>query len=115
MCIRDRAVADLAPEAILINCSMPEALTAAMSALATSRVPFGAYANGFTQIIDDYAPGDVTTVLGHRHDLQPDTYADVVETWLGHGATIVGGCCEIGPEHIAAVRRRLDRLGAGLS
>lgn len=101
------AIAELGPAAILVNCSVPEAFTAAMSALATSAVPFGAYANGFSHIVDDYAPGSVTTVLGHRHDLDPAAYADVALGWVDQGATIVGGCCEIGPAHIAELDRRL--------
>lgn len=109
------AIDELAPAAMLINCSVPEALTAAMPTLATSPVPFGAYANGFTQIADDFEPGQVTTMLGHRHDLRPDVYADVVEAWVSEGATIVGGCCEIGPAHIASLRQRLDQLSPSFS
>jgi S-methylmethionine-dependent homocysteine/selenocysteine methylase len=30
-----------------------------------------------------------------------------VQNWVGKGATIVGGCCGIGPEHIAALRGAL--------
>ena len=38
------------------------------------------------------------------------TYADFAMGWVEAGATIVGGCCEVGPEHIAVLR---DRLRAG--
>jgi len=103
------AVSELDPVAMLINCSVAEALSAAVAMLEPGGVPFGAYANGFSHIIDDYEPGSVTTVLGRRHDLDPATYADVALDWVGHGATIVGGCCEIGPEHIAELSRRLGR------
>jgi S-methylmethionine-dependent homocysteine/selenocysteine methylase len=104
------ALAPLGPEAILVNCSVPEAFTAAMPALATSPTRFGAYANGFSHIVESYAPGDVTTLLGHRHDLAPEAYADIVLDWVDRGATIVGGCCEIGPDHIAAIARRLGKI-----
>ncbi len=43
------AVADAA-DAILINCSVPEAIPAALDVLAQGDKPFGAYANGFTRI-----------------------------------------------------------------
>jgi len=109
------AISELEPAAILINCSVPEALTAAMPALSTSTAPYGAYANGFTHIIDEYLPGQVTSVLGHRHDLTPDGYADIAMTWIDAGATIIGGCCEIGPEHIARLRHRLRAQAAGVS
>ncbi len=102
------AVADLSPAALLVNCSVPESLTAAMPTLATGPAPFGAYANGFTHIAAEFGPGTTTTVLGQRHDLEPSAYADVAMGWIEQGATIVGGCCEIGPTHIAELSRRLD-------
>ncbi len=106
------AMSDLDPAAMLVNCSVPEALSAAVATLGPGGVPFGAYANGFSHIVDDYEPGSITTVLGHRHDLDPATYADVALEWVEHGATIVGGCCEIGPDHIAELARRLGRDAA---
>lgn len=104
------AIAELGPAAIMVNCSVPEAFAAAMPALATGNTRFGAYANGFSHIVDGYAPGSVTTVLGHRHDLGPATYADIAMDWVGQGATIIGGCCEIGPEHISELSRRLAEI-----
>ena len=106
------SLSDLDPAAMLVNCSVPEALTVAVATLESGGVPFGAYANGFSHIVDDYEPGSVTTVLGHRHDLDPAMYADIALGWIDHGATIIGGCCEIGPGHIAELARRLDRDAA---
>jgi len=103
------AMRELEPAAMLVNCSVPESLSAAVATLAAGGVPFGAYANGFAHIVDDYAPGAVTTVLGQRHDLDPVRYADAALEWVEQGATIIGGCCEIGPEHIAELARRLGR------
>ena len=34
---------------------------------------------------------------------------------LNKGAAIVGGCCEVGPEHIAALRDRLIANGYELT
>jgi len=31
--------------------------------------------------------------------------------WVNQGATIVGGCCEVGPAHITEVARRLREAG----
>lgn len=103
------ALSDVRPAALLANCSVPEAITAAMPTLAGSPVPFGAYANGFTHIASDFGPGTTTTLLGRRSDLVPSAYAEVAMTWIEQGATIVGGCCEIGPEHITELARRLGR------
>ena len=49
--------------------------------------------------------------LHAREDLTPEAYARQVMQWVGMGATIVGGCCETGPAHIAALRRALNAAG----
>ncbi|MEO6654157.1 MAG: homocysteine S-methyltransferase family protein [Ilumatobacteraceae bacterium] len=103
------AVADLPAAALLVNCSVPESFTAVMPTLARATVPFGAYANGFTHIAPEFEPGTTVTVLGRRHDLVPSAYADAAMGWVDQGATIVGGCCEIGPDHIAELAHRLGR------
>jgi S-methylmethionine-dependent homocysteine/selenocysteine methylase len=98
--------------ALLANCSVPEAMTAALAALKPFDKPFGAYANGFTHISGNFLK-DAPTVkeLIHRHDLTPEKYADFAMAWIAQGATIVGGCCEVGPAHIRHLRDRL--LAAG--
>jgi len=30
-----------------------------------------------------------------------------VDGWIKQGATIVGGCCEVGPAHVAELAKRL--------
>ena len=37
----------------------------------------------------------------------PGEYADAALEWIDRGATIVGGCCGIGPHHIAELRAKL--------
>lgn len=97
--------------AVLLNCSTPEALSAAMPDLAEGDLAFGGYANGFHHITEEYDPDATTTLLGTREEVDPVRYADTVESWLDIGATVVGGCCEIGPDHIAEIGSRLDRRG----
>ncbi len=97
--------------AILINCTRPEAVDQAMPILATCGLPFGAYANGFTKIETDYTPGSTVEKLSTRTDLTPEAYADFALDWVAAGATIVGGCCEVGPAHIATLAQRLNAAG----
>jgi len=97
--------------AILVNCTRPEAVDQAMPALATCGLPFGAYANGFVKIETDYTPGATVDELSTRTDLTPDAYADFAMGWVEAGATIVGGCCEVGPAHIATLAMRLRAAG----
>ena len=100
------------PAAVMLNCSMPEAITQGLPILTDCGLPFGGYANGFTMITDAFKQ-DAPTVdaLQARTDLTPDTYADHVMNWVSAGATIVGGCCEVGPAHIAEIARRLRAAG----
>lgn len=100
------------PEAVLVNCSRPEAVAAALDILRGFGRPFGAYANGFTRITEAFLKDKPTVdALERRTDLDPAAYADFVMGWVGQGATIVGGCCEVGPDHIAELARRLRAAG----
>ncbi|WP_041381543.1 homocysteine S-methyltransferase family protein [Spiribacter curvatus] len=97
-----RAVVGAGAEAVLVNCSAPEAVSHAMGDLAATGVPFGAYANGFAAAAD-LQPGGTVDALTAREELTPAAYAAHVRDWIHAGATLVGGCCEIGPAHIAAI------------
>lgn len=104
------ALAYIETEARLINCSRPEIVTAAMPDLVALGGPVGAYANGFTSVTA-LKHGGTVDVLVAREDLGPLSYADFAMRWVDAGVEIVGGCCEVGPEHIAELRDRLLREG----
>ena len=87
------------PNGIMLNCSSPEAITKAMSIMTELSIPFGALGNGFTTI-SPLTPGSTVDKLSARKDLSPKVYAEFACQWVEAGATIIGGCCEIGPEHI---------------
>lgn len=97
-------------DALLVNCSLPESIDAAVPALRRAGddagVRIGAYANGFRAIDPGFTSGSTVEVLEPRADLDPDGYLRWVERWVAAGLTIVGGCCEIGPEHIRAIADR---------
>ena len=105
-------LARFAPDAVLVNCTRPEAVPAALEILRTFGLPFGAYANGFTRIAEAFlANAPTVDLLERRADMDPQTYADHAMGWVAQGATIIGGCCEIGPAHIAELARRLRAAG----
>lgn len=106
------AIAETGASALLVNCSTPEAIPAALAAVAHTTLPYGAYANGFEHIADGFLE-DKPTVdsLTLRRDFTPELYADHVMNWVASGATIVGGCCEVGPAHIAEIARCLRDAG----
>ena len=102
----DDAVAtavDLGAVAVLFNCCQAETIT---PAIRTARdrvgdgIDIGGYANRFLSSHTD--GGEANAQLAtFRDDLDPGSYSDVVVGWLEAGATIVGGCCGMQPEHIA--------------
>jgi len=100
-------VQQLEVDALLINCSIPEAVSTAIATLGKQDFPIGAYANGFTNISDAFKDVDATVdSLETRTDLDPNTYSDFAKTWIDNGATIIGGCCEVGPAHISELAKR---------
>lgn len=99
-------------DAILANCSAPEAIPAALAVFAQGDKPFGAYANGFTMITKEFLGAKPTVdALAAREDFTPDVYARHAASWVDMGATIIGGCCEVGPAHIAEIARVLTAAG----
>jgi len=93
-----------AADAVLFNCSQPEVMADAV-ALARDTlgqaVAIGVYANAFA-LVDD-TPAANAALRPIRADLTPERYRAFAEDWLAKGAEIIGGCCGVGPEHIAAL------------
>ena len=103
-------------EAILVNCSSTESVTIAMPIMrqtAKSSIRVGAYANNFPpkKPIEQNDPAQpVSEVPGqcweddYRKELTPQNYASIASGWIDSGATIIGGCCGIFPEHIEELK-----------
>lgn len=98
---------EMPPAAVLINCSVPEALDTAIPLLVGHGLPVGGYANGFVNINSTFTEKNTPVdALSAREDLDPAQYANFAQHWLDAGATIIGGCCEVGPAHIAELVHR---------
>ncbi|MBI2896372.1 MAG: homocysteine S-methyltransferase family protein [Deltaproteobacteria bacterium] len=85
---------------VLVDCVALGRIDRFVEALARSGVAFGAYANA----------GAADDRVGWRSPPPPggpELYAEAALRWVALGATVVGGCCGTGPEHIAAIVRRL--------
>lgn len=96
--------------AVLFNCSQPEVMSGALKAARLAINSFGkpgiglgVYANAFVPEPPSDEPYAGISEL--RPDLDPPHYLKWVDRWIDDGATIVGGCCGIGPEHITAIAR----------
>ncbi len=96
-------------DAVLFNCSQPEVMAEAVK-LAAKMLPsgkdIGVYANGFRPITNTIDANDGYSAL--REDLTPQDYLAFAEHWQQLGATMVGGCCGIGPDHISLLKRLND-------
>ena len=96
--------------ALMLNCSFPETINSALPILAKLGLPFGAYAHRFKSVKKLY-PGSTVDNLSTRSDLSINEYLNFAFKWIDIGATIIGGCCEIGPGHISHLSSELQRYG----
>ena len=97
-------------DAKLLNCSKPEAILASWSKMKSDQGLTGAYGNGFTSV-DSLKPGGTVKSMQSRTDLGPAAYAEFAMEWVTNGAGLIGGCCEVGPAHIAELSKRLTENG----
>jgi S-methylmethionine-dependent homocysteine/selenocysteine methylase len=100
---------DLGASAVLFNCCAAESITVAIKTavgLVGPNVAVGGYANRFVESHTE-SGGANEQVSKLRNDLDPTGYAALVAEWIEQGATMVGGCCGIEPEHIAALAQLL--------
>ena len=105
------AAVRLGAAAVLFNCSQPEVMADAVRVAGDvlrqlwANIRIGVYANAFPPQKQDATANAV--VLDIREDLTPEGYLAFARAWQAEGANIIGGCCGIGPEHIAALRQQL--------
>lgn len=98
-------------KALLFNCNRPEVMDRAIQEAKAvldkhdRQIDIGVYANAFEPSSDDYAANE--NISSIRTDLDIQTYATTARQWVNSGATIVGGCCGIGVEHIRALAVQL--------
>jgi len=99
-----QAVFDAGARAVLFNCSQPEVMGAAVGAASrfAPEAKVGVYANAF--VPEPAGDEPYAGISELRADLTPERYLAFANEWIELGATIIGGCCGIGPEHIAALR-----------
>ena len=96
------ALQGLEIDAWLFNCCIPAAITAGIKTLKTlTDSPIGAYANAFGPVPEGWTleEGGIT----YDEALDADMYEVHAKAWQDLGASIIGGCCGIGPDHIHKV------------
>lgn len=89
---------------VLFNCSHPEVMASAIEQAVATRdrlgvaMGIGVYANAFEHGSNSGEANDGLSEM--RKDTDPHGYLVWAREWVAAGATLVGGCCGIGPEHI---------------
>lgn len=105
------AAAQLGVQVLLFNCSQPEVIGDAIDAARQTferlgvQIAVGAYANAFPPQPEEATANDGLDPL--REDLDPPGYLHWAADWQARGASHLGGCCGIGPEHIAVLAQKL--------
>lgn len=104
---------DIGVDAVLFNCCQPEVIEQALLTARKTLIelgqpdfPLGAYANAFPPQSKDAQANGNTAQL--RDDLSPPDYLIWAKAWQKAGATLIGGCCGIGPEHIVVLAEELS-------
>jgi len=107
-----KAMVDANVNAILFNCCQPEVISQSvkttqhqLASLGAKNIEIGAYANAFPPQPQDATANEGLNEL--RADLTPSSYLDWARKWIQDGATLIGGCCGIGPEYIAVLSEKL--------
>ena len=93
---------------VMLSCVSPENYKINVQELKKLNLPFGFKINGFITTISkegykvNYSKsnGNPNEFLGQRKDLTPSKVFEITKNFKNEGATIIGGCCEIGPSHI---------------
>ena len=99
---------------VVVACVSPKAYEVAVKNLQQLDLPYGFKLNAFKEIPEGYTvaskdqwgnAGNPTTILGVNTDLNESKFYEYVKRFKENGATILGGCCEIGPSHIREIAK----------
>ncbi len=88
--------------AVGINCTAPQYIPQLIENIKSStNKPIVIYPNGGSK----YNP---ITKNWEKGEISPIEYSKMAHLWFEKGATIIGGCCETGPEEIKQIRNILS-------
>ena len=94
---------------IIAACVSPEIVKLVLPEFKKQNLPYGFKVNAFEDIPENFVIGlkssqQPTDVLGTLKDFTPSVFKNFVESTANQGATLLGGCCEIKPRHIKALK-----------
>jgi homocysteine S-methyltransferase len=92
--------------AVGVNCTAPEHVEELIGRIrATTSLPVVVYPNS-----GEGWDAAARRWVGDRHHGRVD--GEAATRWLAAGATLVGGCCRVGPDQVAAIGRAVAAAGA---
>ena len=101
-------IAPLDVAGYMLNCTQPEAIEVGLQQLRSlTDKPLGCYANRISEVPAGWTL-DNELRTQRRTDLTTDYFVAACFRCIDQGATIIGGCCGIGPEDIMAFSRALE-------
>ena len=93
----------------LFNCTTPEAILTGLEALRPlTDQPLGCYANKVVEIPAGWTL-DGAQPTRRRTDLTEADFVQTCQQAAAAGATLIGGCCGLGPPYIAALSQALSK------
>lgn len=109
--VLEAILSEVSLDGLLFNCCQVEDVEPALKISTQTinklglAIELGAYANAFAP--QDTRPS-ATSPKEFRKDISPDSYAGYAEKWADSGATIIGGCCGIGPDHVKVLAEQMS-------
>ena len=93
-------------DSFLINCAPPEAIHSSINIMKNFSKPYGALPNAFVTVNDLDIHNDVS-ILKKRSDLNINKFTGEILSYIKNNASIIGGCCEVGPKYIEALKNEI--------
>jgi S-methylmethionine-dependent homocysteine/selenocysteine methylase len=94
---------EIGARTVLVSCTPASRTLAFVERIAEVGPPFGAYSNA--------GRPDEGVGWGGNPNAGAHAYATLAMSWVAAGATVLGGCCGTGPEHVAQLARALQCTG----
>jgi S-methylmethionine-dependent homocysteine/selenocysteine methylase len=98
-----RRLEEMGVAAVLVHCLPPESAHGVASSLRRFiSLPIGVYPNNGRYDMYNWR---------WEHTVSPDELGDQARRYVAEGFGVVGGCCGVRPEHIAAISRAVKPAG----
>ena len=94
---------------IIAACVSPEIAKLVLPEFKKQNITYGFKVNAFEDIPEDFvisskSSQQPTDVLGTLENFTPNVFKNFVESTANQGASLLGGCCEVKPRHIKALK-----------